>query len=239
MQSRVIIHIVRFDTSDHETAGSLRCRMEDAIVSSTTLIGTNVLDAQERKRVYRCARCNLVQFGSRESKCRRCCSRVLKSEHEAGRSVFPKHLNSLTAVKRLGHQIRALREGRGISRKELSLLLLAHVSLSYVYRIESGCTRPSLETLMRIAAILNVPLGAFFLDPDSPETLVYSTYFHEVTPLLKCIPDSSFETILSFVRWLSGNDAQREAKRRRRSMAVTSGAMGNVNLKRSDISAQA
>jgi transcriptional regulator with XRE-family HTH domain len=93
------------------------------------------------------------------------------------------------AVKRIGQQIRALREGRGICRKALSNLLLPHVSLSYVYRIESGCKKPSLETLGRIAVILNLPLGAFFPDPDSPETLVYSTYAQQITPLLKCVPD--------------------------------------------------
>jgi transcriptional regulator with XRE-family HTH domain len=133
---------------------------------------------------------------------------------ETNHPAFLPHQNSLKAVSLIGHQVRVLRELRGLTRKAFSILLLPNVSRSYVYRIESGCIKPSLETLERIASALDLPLGAFFLDPESLETQVYSRYVQQITPFLKLIPDRSFETILSFVREMHGPALVRRHARR-------------------------
>jgi len=167
-------------------------------------VRTELGDSPEHRRVYRCIPCNLVQFETRNSKCRRCSSEVLKRMQEKNQPVFLPHQNSLKAVSLIGKQVRVLRELRGLTRRAFSVLLLPYVSRSYVYRIESGCIKPSLETLERIAVALDLPLGAFFLDPESLETQVYSRYVQQITPFLKLVPDRSFETILSFVREMRG-----------------------------------
>ena len=158
----------------------------------------------EERRVYRCVPCNLVQFETRNSKCRRCSSTILKRMHQTKQAVFLPHQNSFKAVSLIGNQVRVLRELRGLTRKAFSVLLLPYVSRSYVYRIETGSVKPSLETLERIAATLDLPLGAFFLDSESLETQVYSRYVQQITPFLKLVPDKSFETILSFIREMLG-----------------------------------
>jgi transcriptional regulator with XRE-family HTH domain len=151
-----------------------------------------------------------------DSACRRCRSAVLKGQHEATQLVFPPHQQSLAAVAKVGQQIRALREGRAITRKDFSLLLFPHVSRSYIYRIESGSVKPSIETLERIAAVLDLPLGAFFLDSDSLETLVYSRFVHQIVSLLKSVPDGSFEAIVSFARRITSKNERHRANRRGR-----------------------
>jgi transcriptional regulator with XRE-family HTH domain len=159
----------------------------------------------EGRRIFRCVPCNLVQFQTANGECRRCRSAILKRMQDGSQTVFLPHQEPLAAVKRIGQQVRVLREGRGLTRKDFSVRLSPHVSRSYACRIESGCVKPSLQILERIAVILDVPLGAFFLDPQSLETLVYSQFAHEIVPLLKRIPDRTFNTIVSFVRRISGD----------------------------------
>ncbi len=69
----------------------------------------------------------------------------------------------------IGLRIRQLREQKGLSQgdiEESSGLLRCYVS-----RVENGHTVPSLETLERFAAALNVPVYRFFyLGEDPPST---------------------------------------------------------------------
>lgn len=127
---------------------------------------------------------------------------------------FAPNQRSLKAVRRVGQQVRALREGRGITFKELSVSLFPHVTRSYIYRIESGSVKPSIETLERIAAVLDLPLGAFFLDPDSRETLVYSRFVCQIVSLFKGSPDRSFAGLVSVARRMIRNNGKRRANRR-------------------------
>jgi transcriptional regulator with XRE-family HTH domain len=88
------------------------------------------------------------------------------------------------------------------------------VTRSFIYRLESGSVNPGIETLERIAEVLDLPLGAFFLDPDSLETLVYSRFVRQIASLLKGVPDGSFEAIVSFARRMTRKRHRRRGKRR-------------------------
>ena len=61
---------------------------------------------------------------------------------------------------KMGRLIRAIRTEKGITQEVLSGL--ANLSRSHVAMIESGVKSPTVETLWRVAAALNMPLSALF-----------------------------------------------------------------------------
>jgi transcriptional regulator with XRE-family HTH domain len=65
-------------------------------------------------------------------------------------------------LRQLGLRVRELRRLQGLTTRELAER--ANVSASMVSQIETGNTSPSVVSLRRIAAGLDVPLAEFFLD---------------------------------------------------------------------------
>lgn len=65
----------------------------------------------------------------------------------------------------LGKRLKSLREQKGMSLRELAKA--AHVSHSFIADIESGRSRPSLETLEFLARALGVP-PSDLVDPSTP-----------------------------------------------------------------------
>jgi DNA-binding XRE family transcriptional regulator len=72
---------------------------------------------------------------------------------------------------RLGQQIRDLRQLSNLSAGALARA--ANVSRSMLSRIESGLVSPSIETLEKLAASLNVPLSRLFSDQIGPRSWCY------------------------------------------------------------------
>lgn len=62
-------------------------------------------------------------------------------------------------LKALGSRIRAVRESRGLSIRDLAEL--AGINKSQIVRIESGQSDPHYTTLLRIARALEVSVGDF------------------------------------------------------------------------------
>lgn len=62
-------------------------------------------------------------------------------------------------LKALGSRIRAVRESRGLSIRDLAEL--AGINKSQIVRIESGQSDPHYTTLLRIARALEVNVGDF------------------------------------------------------------------------------
>lgn len=60
----------------------------------------------------------------------------------------------------LGSRIRELRKARGMAQEHLAEVL--GIEQQYMSRIELGKSYPSLDRLMRIAEVLNVPLPSLF-----------------------------------------------------------------------------
>lgn len=65
----------------------------------------------------------------------------------------------------LGHKIRQLREGQGLSLRALASA--AGVSVSFVSQVERGVANPSVGSLRRLAAGLGMSVGALFDGPQS------------------------------------------------------------------------
>ena len=66
----------------------------------------------------------------------------------------------------IGARIRQLREQRGLSQGDIEQS--AGLLRCYISRVENGHTVPSLETLERFAAALDVPLYRFFYTGEEP-----------------------------------------------------------------------
>src|SRR5580700_8482567 len=73
----------------------------------------------------------------------------------------------------IGQRLRLLREQRNLSQGDIE-----HVSgllRCYISRVEHGHTIPSLETLERFAAALDVPLYRLFYEGEDPTTTPHLT----------------------------------------------------------------
>jgi len=68
----------------------------------------------------------------------------------------------------IGTRLRLLREGKGLSQGDIEKS--TGVLRCYISRIENGHTIPSLETLQRFAAALDVPLYRLFYVGDGEAT---------------------------------------------------------------------
>jgi transcriptional regulator with XRE-family HTH domain len=66
----------------------------------------------------------------------------------------------------IGARIRQLREQRGLSQGDIEQS--AGLLRCYISRVENGHTVPSLETLERFAAALDVPVYRFFYTGEEP-----------------------------------------------------------------------
>lgn len=66
----------------------------------------------------------------------------------------------------LGDHIRSIRKGRGTTLKELAQT--TGLSIGYISQIERGLTDPSLSTLRKLSAALDVPTYLFLGDESQP-----------------------------------------------------------------------
>jgi transcriptional regulator with XRE-family HTH domain len=73
----------------------------------------------------------------------------------------------------IGQRLRQLREGKGLSQGDIERA--SGLLRTYISRVEHGHTVPSLETLERFAAALEVPLYRFFYTGEDPPTTPHLT----------------------------------------------------------------
>lgn len=79
--------------------------------------------------------------------------------------------NNETPSVNVGQLVKQIREARGISIRELSRL--SGLSANALSMIERGRTSPSVSTLYRLTAALNVPITALFSQEQALEPIVY------------------------------------------------------------------
>lgn len=73
----------------------------------------------------------------------------------------------MEAQELVGWNIRRLRVERGVSQDELALV--ANVERAYVGYLERGQRNPTVATLERLSAALNVHISQLFKQPDANE----------------------------------------------------------------------
>lgn len=109
-------------------------------------------------------------------------------------------------VARFAARLRELRRSRGMTQAELARL--AHVTVSYVGRLENGGAAPGIDLVDRLAAALGTTVNDLLPSEESPDTLVilreqaqrlFGTLLHEgdrdtfltLNPLLARLAESS------------------------------------------------
>jgi transcriptional regulator with XRE-family HTH domain len=131
-----------------------------------TAVGTSFADSKpacfehEEREVLACRHCRLVQFRTRTFLCRRC-HKPLDGEawnrtelDAAGVRAEPGASDVSDAVRNLGVRVREIRKERGLTQRVLACRM--NVPRTYISKVEMGRVVPTLSTLSRIAAALDV-----------------------------------------------------------------------------------
>ena len=136
---------------------------------ASTAAGTSFADSKparvecEEREVQACCHCRLVQFRTRTSLCRRCHKPLdgevwNRTELDAAGARSELVTNELSdAVNNLGVRIREIRKERGLTQRALACRM--NVPRTYISKVEMGRVVPSLSTLWRIAAGLEVSVS--------------------------------------------------------------------------------
>ena len=143
----------------------------------STLVVTSIAESksarveQKERDVLACRHCRLVQFRTQTSLCRRCHKPLdgqvwNASEFDAAALRSKPVVNEESdAVKNLGARVREIRKERGLTQRVLGYR--TNVPRTYISKVEMGHVVPSLSTLWRIAAGLEVSVS--YLLCDEPE----------------------------------------------------------------------
>ena len=141
---------------------------------ASTAVGISFADSKpacvehEEREVLACCHCRLVQFRTRTSLCRRCHKPL---DGEVGNrtgldaaSVRSEHVaNEVSdAVKNLGVRVREIRKELGLTQRVLACRM--NVPRTYISKVEMGRVVPTLATLWRIAAGLEVSVTYLLCD---------------------------------------------------------------------------
>src|SRR5262249_31028678 len=86
---------------------------------------------------------------------------------------YPMPEINLDHARAIGEKLRAIRQERQMSLRELALG--AEMSASMLSQIETGKAYPSVRSIYNIAAALSVPVDYFFPDPATSESAPFNT----------------------------------------------------------------
>jgi transcriptional regulator with XRE-family HTH domain len=150
--------VVRGEASDQDRpALALRIRL-----MATTLATV------EAREVLRCERCTLVQFRTANSLCRRCHKPLEVEEPERLVPQFtgePEETVAEDNSLQVARAVRDLRKGRNLSQRQLASRM--QVPRTYISKIENGKAMPTLSSLARLAAALEIDICHLLRDARS------------------------------------------------------------------------
>jgi transcriptional regulator with XRE-family HTH domain len=129
---------------------------------------TIALVSVEAREVLRCDYCSLVQFRTSNSLCRKC-HRPLDAEEPVPMApqlvVSPPAPASAEAGLQVAGQVREIRKSRHMSQRQLAGRM--QVPRTYISKIENGKAIPTLGSLERLAAALEVDVCHLVRDARS------------------------------------------------------------------------
>jgi transcriptional regulator with XRE-family HTH domain len=152
------------------------------------------------REVLRCEHCALMQFRTTNSMCRRCHKPLDVEELPAPIEVIaPSELPASTADAglRVAAQVKDIRKARHLSQRQLASRM--QVPRTYISKIENGKAIPTLGSLERLAAALEVDIcqlvrdGRSQRDEDAAEILAdpflaeLAQYLPKLEPLQKSL----------------------------------------------------
>jgi transcriptional regulator with XRE-family HTH domain len=145
-----------------ESALALRTRPMATTATTRTLVSVDT------REVLRCDACSLVQFRTNNSLCRRCHKALDLEElpHPVLQLVpHPSKPQSAEAGLQVAGQVRDIRKARHLSQRQLAGRM--QVPRTYISKIENGKAIPTLGSLERLAAALEVDISQLVRDSRS------------------------------------------------------------------------
>lgn len=110
----------------------------------------------------------------------------------------------------IGLRLKKLREERKLSQGDIEKR--TGLLRCYISRVENGHTVPSLETMERLAAALEIPLYALFYDGDQPPELENLTQRQSVEDLSVIEPNDRDTRFFQKVKRLIGQINERDRR---------------------------
>lgn len=131
------------------------------------IMATTIATVQARE-VLRCEHCTLVQFRTSNSLCRRCHKPLEIEEPEpAAPQLLGAHEETVTDDSgiQVARTVREVRRSRNLSQRQLAGRM--QVPRTYISKIENGKAMPTLSSLERLAAALEIDICALLRDARS------------------------------------------------------------------------
>ena len=163
----------------------------------------------DSREVVRCDHCHLVQFRTVNNLCRKCRTSLDEDEPEPIVIVQPPPLepvNGNHSHLQVATAIRMFRQKSGLSQRQLALRM--QVPRTYVSKIENEKAMPTLSSLQRLAAALEVSMADLVKGSnpsleDEIADLMQDEFIAQVMPYLKQLDNMQRSSLLSQVRELS------------------------------------
>ncbi len=196
---------------------SMEVRTEPAVPESCRL-------EHDKREVVACIHCRLVQYRTRTSLCRRCHKPVegavrSRTEREAP-SVRsdPAPMADSEAIKNLGLRVRRIRNERRLTQEVLAGRM--DVPRTYVSKVEMGRVVPTLATLMRVAAALEVTVTDLLSDAgklrrDDVAHVLADPFLTEIAPFVDNLNSVQRALILRAVHDAASRHGHHEQEQRR------------------------
>jgi transcriptional regulator with XRE-family HTH domain len=130
-------------------------------------MATTLATVVEAREVLRCDHCHLVQFRTSNSQCRRCRKplEVEEPELQTPHLVVSSEEHAEDEGLQVARAVREARHERGLSQRQLAGRML--VPRTYISKIENGKAMPTLSSLARLAAALEMDICNLVRDARS------------------------------------------------------------------------
>ena len=160
----------------------------------------------ETREVLSCPHCRLVQFRTRNSRCRRC-QRSLDDRLEHSICPVPDPVNSTTAMENrlgitqiVGRRVREIRKMQALSQMDLARSL--NVPRTYLSKVETCKVLPTIGALYRLAGALRVEVHQLLLSNEALE-LSQDSFLVEIASMIHSLAPEQKAVILRAVRDIS------------------------------------
>jgi transcriptional regulator with XRE-family HTH domain len=158
----------------------------------------------ETREVLSCPHCGLVQFRTRNSRCRRC-QRSLDDRLEHSIRPVPDPVSTTTTAienrssitQMVGRRVREIRKMQALSQRELAGRL--NVPRTYLSKVETSKVLPTIRTLHRLAGALSVEVHHLLLPRETLE-LSQDPFLIEIASMIHSFAPEQRAVILRAVR---------------------------------------
>src|SRR5882757_10914349 len=186
----------------------LSLRRGKPALASVQLMATTLASVEARE-VLRCTHCSLVQFRTMNALCRRCRKSLEMEEPEpvmpaaASASHEPEAEEGGLQVARA---VRDARRGRNLSQRQLAGRM--QVPRTYISKIENGKAMPTLSSLARLAAALEIDICNLLRDARSRKheetaSILGDPFLAELAPYISQMDSLQRSMFLNQVRDLA------------------------------------